>query len=56
MAARIQHTWFKRAALIAAVIVATLSMSSVNQARERSLPGLKKSKLDRVLRKALDTR
>ncbi len=55
MVARIQHTWFKRGALIAAVIVATLSMSSVNQARERSLPGLKKSKLDRVLRKALDS-
>ena len=52
MEERIRYTWLKRAVLIAAVIVTTLGMSSVNQARERGPLGVAKSKLDRVLRKA----
>ena len=46
--------WRKAAALYAAVIVAMLCMSSVNQARERGQLKVRKSKLDRVLRKAQD--
>src|SRR4029453_9570023 len=52
MGARIRHNWFMQIVLIGAVIAATLSMTSVNQARERGPVGLTKSKLDRVLRKA----
>ena len=52
MEERIRNTWLKREVLIAAVIVTTLGLSSVNQARERGPLGVPKSKLDRVLRKA----
>ncbi len=40
MEERIRYTWLKRAVLIAAVIVTTLGMSSVNQARERGPLGV----------------